>query len=104
MAPRTWCILCAVLITAAATQARAQDGVIVIEGARIRGNQELPNVLYVVPWKPLEQKSLQNSSSGSLVNPARMEPIYREEFLRLVEYHEDFQSRQAGGLSPQTGK
>lgn len=74
-----------------AVKAFAEDGVIVIEGARIRGNQELPNVLYVVPWKPLDQKSLYESSAGALVNPNRMEPLYREEFVRIVQYYDQFQ-------------
>ncbi|MBK8972195.1 MAG: hypothetical protein IPM37_12890 [Hahellaceae bacterium] len=81
------------LVMSVATSVLAEDGVIVIEGARIRGNQELPNVLYVVPWKPLDQKSLYESSAGALVNPNRMEPLYREEFVRLVQYYDQFQSQ-----------
>jgi hypothetical protein len=85
--------------------ALAAESVIVIEGARIRGNQELPNVLYVVPWKPLGQKSLHGSSAGSLVNPSRMEPLYREEFIRLVEYYDQFQSQQKpDGVISEAGK
>ena len=29
----------------------AQDGVVTIEGTRIRGDQEVPTVLYLVPWQ-----------------------------------------------------
>lgn len=64
-------------------------GLVVLEGARIRGNQELPNVLYIVPWRPLEQPGLE-APQGVLINPSRQEPLYREEFVRLVDYHDRF--------------
>ena len=54
----------------------------------ITGNQELPKVLYIVPW----QKSAPSDLMGRPVNTLLDEvlaPIDREEFVRQVNYHGD---------------
>lgn len=33
------------------------DDVINLEGVQIRGNKELPSILYIVPWQEVETKS-----------------------------------------------
>jgi hypothetical protein len=54
----------------------------------ITGNQELPKVLYIVPWK----KSVPGDLMGRPVNTLLDEvlaPVDREEFVRQVEYYGD---------------
>ncbi len=54
----------------------------------ITGNQELPKVLYIVPW----QKSAPSDLMGRPVNTLLDEvlaPIDREEFVRQVDYYGD---------------
>ena len=54
----------------------------------ITGNQELPTVLYIVPWK----KSDPGDLMGKPVNTLRDEvlaPIDRSEFIRQVDYYGD---------------
>lgn len=69
----------------------AEPEVLTIEGARIRGNQELPTVLYVVPWQPPVVESLDKpATSFTLQRP--LEPLERTEFLRLLDYHSAFVS------------
>ena len=54
----------------------------------ITGNQELPKVLYIVPW----QKSDPGDLSGRPVNTLLDEvlaPIDRSEFIRQVDYYSD---------------
>ncbi len=71
----------------------AEGEILTIEGARIRGNQELPTVLYVVPWQAPEIQSLDApQTSFAITQP--LEPLERSQFQRLVSYHEYFQERQ----------
>ena len=84
-------ILLAALITVVPAVSIAQDGVITLEGARIRGSQEAPLVLYLVPWKPPEAKSLDRPDEGlMLTRPVK--PLARAEFQRLISYHQHFQA------------
>ena len=49
---------------------------IVLEVTTIKGNEELPKILYIVPWKEIEQskndeqKLVLHSLFGDLFNPA----------------------------------
>jgi len=59
--------------------------------AEITGNQELPKVLYIVPWKKSE-KSDPGDLMGRPVNTLLDEilaPLDREEFIRRVGYYGD---------------
>ena len=69
----------------------AQDGVVTIEGTRIRGDQEVPTVLYLVPWQaPAVQSLARPDERLMLQRPiARLE---RQEFQRLVSYHQYFRA------------
>jgi len=71
--------------------AAAQNEVITLDGARIRGGQEAPLVLYLVPWQPPEARSLDRPDEElMLARPVR--PLERAEFQRLIGYHEHFQA------------
>jgi hypothetical protein len=59
----------------------------------ITGNQELPKVLYIVPW----QNSAPGEMTGRPVNTLIDEvlaPIDRSEFIRQVEYYDDLNGEQ----------
>ena len=58
-----------------------------MEGTAIIGNQELPKVLYIVPWKPSELPDLSEPPLQSLIDNA-LKPVDREEFRREVLYHD----------------
>lgn len=74
------------------TNSYAEDEILSLDGARIRGNQELPNVLYLIPWKPPKVYSLEQSSS-SPAKAAKLKMIDRNSFKRLVGYHQLFKSQ-----------
>jgi hypothetical protein len=54
----------------------------------ITGNQELPKVLYIVPWKKSDPGDLMGRPVNSLLDEV-LAPVDREEFLRQVEYYDD---------------
>lgn len=61
-----------------------------IELARteITGNQELPKVLYIVPWQKSDPGDLTGKPVNTLLDEV-LAPIDRSEFIRQVEYYED---------------
>ncbi len=59
-----------------------------LERTEITGNQELPKVLYIVPWKKAEPGDLVGKPINSLIDEV-LAPIDREEFVRQVNYHDD---------------
>lgn len=65
---------------------RRQAGRIVsLDGSRIQGEQELPTVLYLVPWQPVETTGPEPLEEQLLTEGA-VEPLEREAFLRRLEY------------------
>jgi hypothetical protein len=66
--------------------AQAEDR-IELEGTSIFGNQELPKVLYIVPWKDSELPQLNEPPLESLIDEA-LAPIDRSEFRRQVIYYD----------------
>ena len=54
----------------------------------VTGNQELPKVLYIVPWQKADPGDLTGKPVNSLLDEI-LAPIDREEFIRQVEYHDD---------------
>lgn len=78
------------LVSGAPGTANAQEEVITLDGARIRGGQEAPLVLYLVPWKPPEAKALDRPSEELVLAPP-ITPLRRSEFQRLMSYHQQFQ-------------
>lgn len=78
-----------VLVTAPALgqQGDDQGQVVTLEGTRIQGEQELPTVLYLVPWQavasegpaPMERR-LMTGEAPTLVE--------REDFRRRLRYHQ----------------
>ena len=54
----------------------------------ITGNQELPKVLYIVPWQKADPGDLMGKPVNTLLDEV-LAPIDREEFLRQVDYYGD---------------
>ena len=77
-----WCVL----VVFNVSHSYAEDDVIVIEGTDIRGNQEQPKILYIIPWqKPLDRAALE-SGAIKLIGSDLLQPLYREELVRRLEY------------------
>ncbi len=54
----------------------------------ITGNQELPKVLYIVPWKSSDPGDLMGRPVNTLLDEV-LAPIDRSEFIRQVDYYAD---------------
>ena len=54
----------------------------------ITGNQELPKVLYIVPWKKSDPGDLMGRPVNTLLDEV-LAPLDREEFIRRVDYYDD---------------
>jgi hypothetical protein len=54
----------------------------------ITGNQELPKVLYIVPWQKSDPGDLTGKPVNTLLDEV-LAPVDRTEFLRQVEYYDD---------------
>ena len=54
----------------------------------ITGNQELPKVLYIVPWKKSQPGDLMGRPVNTLLDEV-LAPLDREEFIRRVDYYDD---------------
>jgi len=65
-----------------------------MEGTKIRGNQELPKVLYIVPWQEAEVPNLNQPPLQSLIDEA-LKPVDREEFQRQVRYYDALGAQKA---------
>lgn len=63
-----------------------------LEGATIRGNRELPKVLYIVPWKQPVTGELVGKPVKSLLDEA-LAPVDRDVFRRQVEYYNSIQAQ-----------
>jgi len=57
-----------------------------LEGTQIRGNRELPKVLYIVPWKQPLPTELVGRPATSVLDET-LSPIDRDVFERQVRYH-----------------
>lgn len=53
----------------------------------ITGNQELPKVMYIVPWQKASPGDLMGKPINTLLDEV-LAPIDREEFIRQVDYYD----------------
>lgn len=56
----------------------------------VTGNQELPKVLYIVPWRSSDPAELLGKPANSLLDEV-LAPLDRTEFTRQIRYFEDLQ-------------
>lgn len=54
----------------------------------ITGNQELPKVMYIVPWQKSDPGDLMGRPVNTLLDEV-LAPLDREEFIRQVDYYGD---------------
>jgi len=59
----------------------------------VTGNQELPKVLYIVPWQKSDPGDLTGKPVNTLLDEV-MAPLDRTEFIRQVEYFDDLYGKQ----------
>ncbi len=74
-------------ITRTTTGNRVMDSM-ELSRTEITGNQELPKVLYIVPWQKSDPGDLIGKPVNSLLEEV-LAPVDREEFIRQVGYHND---------------
>ncbi len=74
-------------ITRTTTGSRVMDSM-ELGRTEITGNQELPKVLYIVPWQKSDPGDLMGRPVNTLLDEV-LAPIDREEFVRQVEYYND---------------
>lgn len=79
-----------------ATERRALSDVMQLESTSIRGNQELPRVLYIVPWKDASLGDVTGKPVNSLIDEV-LAPLDRDVFLRQTKYFGQLYA------SPETG-
>ena len=75
------------------TRRESSSGVmdeITLGRTEITGNQELPKVLYIVPWQKAEPGDLTGRPVNTLLDEV-LAPLDREEFIRQVGYYDDLQ-------------
>lgn len=87
--------------TAAVEPKRPPAGPLNLETTAIRGNQELPKVLYIVPWKDPAMAELAGRPVNSLVEEV-LAPVDREVFRRQTRYFSQLYGagKTAGGDPP----
>lgn len=64
-----------------------------LERTEITGNQELPKVLYIVPWRKSDPGDLMGQPVNTLLNEV-LAPVDRTEFRREVDYYNRLQDEQ----------
>ena len=74
-------------ITRTTTGNRVMDSM-ELSRTEITGNQELPKVLYIVPWQKSDPGDLMGRPVNTLIDEV-LAPLDREEFIRQVGYHND---------------
>jgi len=60
----------------------------VLGRTEITGNQELPKVLYIVPWQKSDPGDLTGKPVNTLLDEV-LAPVDRTEFMRQVDYYSD---------------
>lgn len=80
-------LLSVILFTFATSSALAADKDLELEGMAVKGNQELPKSLYIVPWKASELGEIAGLPAGSLLNES-LQPVERDIFRRELQYYD----------------
>ncbi len=74
-------------VTRTTSGSRVMDSM-TLDRIEITGNQELPKVLYIVPWQKPDPGDLMGKPVNTLIDEV-LAPIDREEFVRQVNYYDD---------------
>lgn len=84
-------VLATFLLTCSALTAQER---LDMEGTSIIGNKELPNVLYIVPWKSARSIALESPPFDSVLDEV-LKPIERSTFKQQVKYYYELYSSTA---------
>lgn len=79
-----------------AIRQRSYSDQLQLESTSIRGNQELPRVMYIVPWKDPSLGDVTGKPVNSLIDEV-LAPLDRDVFLRQTKYFDQLYG------SPETG-
>ena len=77
----------AMVMLAPAVGAEEQNDRLDLDATSVTGNQELPRVLYIVPWKDPGAGALDGKPVNSLLEEA-LAPVDREVFKRQIRYYD----------------
>jgi hypothetical protein len=58
----------------------------------ITGNQELPKVMYIVPWQKSDPGELMGKPVNTLLDEI-LAPVDRSEFIRQIDYYDDLHKK-----------
>ena len=86
--PLSLCLL-AFSCSLAATASAQEKEIITIDGAMIRGDQEMPTVMYLMPWQPPAIEALEQPTERLMLERAFV-PLERAQFQRMLDYHDRF--------------
>lgn len=79
-------------VLAADVERRSSNGQVMDEldlgRSEITGNQELPKVLYIVPWQKSDPGELMGKPVNTLLDEV-LAPLDRSEFIRQIDYYDD---------------
>jgi len=75
--------------------ARTQRDHLDLDATSVKGNQELPKVLYIVPWKESQIGDLAGKPVNSLLDEI-LAPLDREVFQRQVRYYDQLHANASG--------
>jgi hypothetical protein len=70
-----------------------------LDTTTVTGNQELPRVMYIVPWKKSDIGDLAGRPPGSLLDEV-LAPVDRDVFRREVRYYDAVRSQAPGDTVP----
>ena len=83
LSPRLAFIVVSLLVMLSANSF-ADDSIITLRST-VKGNQEQPKVLYILPWQKAERIEWNYSPTENVINEV-FKPIDRDEFIRELKY------------------
>lgn len=87
---------------AAAQQTPVANDRVELDTTTVTGNQELPKVMYIVPWKKSDIGDLAGKPMNSLLDEV-LGPVDRDVFRREVRYYQAVKSDAAKNSAPVSG-
>ncbi len=78
------------------TLPRASADQLLLDRTAIRGNQELPRVLYIVPWKDSQLGDVIGKPVNSLIDEV-LAPVDRDVFRRQTKYFDQLYGSEGSG-------
>jgi hypothetical protein len=81
---------------------RGKEDRLQLDTTEITGNQELPKVLYIVPWKRADLGDLLGKPANSLLDEV-LQPVDRDVFKRENRYYDALKPDASGGADKAAG-